>query len=177
MKTYISLLRGINVGGNNKILMQDLKNLYQELGFEDVRSYIQSGNVIFKSNQTKQEVQKSIENGILTKFNLTISVLIETPKNLTNTLKNCPFLSNSSFNQSNIYFTFLSDSPKNLDELKNSNYGDASFNNYKNIIYLYYPNGAGKTKLTNNFIEKKLKLTATSRNLKTLIKLIELSSL
>ena len=177
MNTYISLLRGINVGGNNKILMKDLKDLYFSLGFEEIVSYIQSGNVIFKSKKNKEKVQQEIENAILIRFNLTIRVLIETPQTLKESITKCHFLSDAAFDTSKIYFSFLSDAPQDLNKLTNSNYGDAIFSNYKNIIYLYYPNGAGKAKLTNNFLEKKLNLTATSRNFKTLVKLIELSSL
>lgn len=176
MKTYISLLRGINVSGKNKILMKDLKSLYEKIGLINVVTYIQSGNVIFKSDLTPKTLKMAIENGIFNEFNLIISVLIETPNNLNEAIDNCSFLTDNQLNKSNIYFSFLNEVPINISDLENSNYGDASFNHYKNIIYLYYPNGAGKTKLTNNFIEKKLHKTSTTRNLKTVLKLTELSS-
>lgn len=175
MNTYISLLRGINVGGNNKILMKDLKDLYAKLNLKDVVTYIQSGNVVFKSNKNEAELKQTIEEGILNTFNLQIEVFIVTPKILMDTIKNCNFIDNPNCEDNKIYFAFTNKEKLDLSVLETFNKENAKFYSFKKVIYLYYPNGAGQTKITNNFIEKKLNLSATSRNLKTVTKLIELS--
>lgn len=175
MNTYISLLRGINVGGNNKILMKDLKDLYVKLNLTDIVTYIQSGNVVFKSTKNETELKQNIEEGILNTFNLQIEVFIVTPKFLSDTIKNCSFIYDENCDDTKIYFSFTNKTTFDLSVLETFNKENAKFYSFKKVIYLYYPNGAGQTKLTNNFIEKKLNLSATSRNLKTVTKLIELS--
>jgi uncharacterized protein (DUF1697 family) len=182
MITYIALLRGINVSGKNKIKMVDLKQLLLNLGYTDITTYIQSGNVIFKSNiKDKVVIEKTIISAITNHFNLTIKVLIITKSELNTIFNSNPFLNNdASIDSSKLHVTILDKKPNfetilNLETFKNNSNDEFKFVN--NIIYLYCPNGYGKTKLTNNLFENKLKIAATTRNWKTITKLFELSNL
>ncbi|MDH5359378.1 MAG: DUF1697 domain-containing protein [Gammaproteobacteria bacterium] len=89
---YISLLRGVNVSGQNKILMDELKSLYQSLGFENIISYIQSGNVIFEAEEKDMKILAAdIEEAIASKYGLNVLAVIRTHNNLTQIIKYCPF--------------------------------------------------------------------------------------
>jgi uncharacterized protein (DUF1697 family) len=178
MNTYISLLRGINVSGQKKIKMATLKSVYESLKFDNVLTYIQSGNVIFKSLDEKVIIKKSIEVAIKEHFDFDVPVLILTHNQLENTYKNLPF-SNVDIEQegSKIIIFFLSETiSKNQEEI----FGGYLTNSEQlvmgqDVIYLYCPDGLGKSKLTNKLIETKLKLTSTARNIKTVNKLLSLA--
>ena len=89
MKTYIALLRGINVGGHKKLKMADLKSMMEELGFQNVVTYIQSGNVVFSAKEEK-DLSDNISNGIAEKFGYEVPVLVKTADEIAQILKNCP---------------------------------------------------------------------------------------
>ena len=180
MKTYISLLRGINVSAQKKILMTELKSLYENLGFQNVHTYIQSGNVVFNSgsNIPLDKIIEKIEQAIVRKYNFSVSVLIRTVEELNLITAANPFLNEKNINTEKLYVTFLSEVPVNiyLDSLKKLDYSPDKFIVAGKEIFLYCVNGYGKTKLSNNYIENKLKLNATTRNWKTVNKLFELAS-
>jgi uncharacterized protein (DUF1697 family) len=178
MKKFIVLLRGINVSGQKKINMKELKSYFEELGFDDVVTYIQSGNVIFNSkNEHKPKLKKMIEKMIFDKYNFDVKTIIITSKELVKILEQNPFKDKYEQEENKLYFTFLFDkvTDENLAKLNSMNFDSEYFSFKENIIYLYTPNGYGRAKLNNNFIENKLKVDATTRNLKTVSKLIELS--
>ena len=177
MNTYISILRGINVSGKKKIVMTDLKNMYEGLGFSAVLTYIQTGNVIFKSDSTPREIVNLIAQKIKEVYDFEVPIIIRTHKELKEVIKHDLFLKKREEDQSKLHITFLESSPHpdvvlSFDREK---YLPDEFILHGKEIYLYTPNGYGRTKLNNNFFEKKLKITATTRNLKTVNKLIELS--
>ena len=175
MNTYISMLRGINVSGHNKIKMEELKNLYETLGFSNVQTYIQSGNVVFKSSDTNiSKLINKIEQKIKKSFSFYVPVLIRTKNDLQKLIANNPFTKKDS---SKLYITFLSDTPiqSAVDEITKIKDISEEFIISGKEIYLFYPNGYGKSKLTNNYFERKLKLSATTRNWKTVNKLLELA--
>lgn len=170
MTTYISILRGINVGGHNQIKMDSLRQLYAELGYSAIQSYIQSGNVIFNSGLSDiLYLEKSIREKIFETFGLNVSVLVMTIEELKTALQNNPFVKDKMKNPAFIHLTFLSGSPDKdlVDKIPAGFYLPDEFFISGKIIYLYCPAGYGNTKLSNNFFENKLKLTATTRNLKT----------
>ena len=175
MHTYISLLRGINVSGHNKISMQELKKLYESLGFQNVRTYIQSGNVLFESSSANALALASmIEQKIKTFFGFNVHVFIKTPSELQAIIKNNPFTKED---VTKLHVTFLSDrfaSPLK-DELDCVKDKTEKCLISENRVYLFCPNGYGKTKLTNTFFERKYKLSATTRNWKTVTTLLELA--
>ena len=180
MKTYIALLRGINVGGHRKIKMADLKSMLERIDFKDVATYIQSGNVVFKSNETsKQHLEQSIENGIKQTFDFEVVVLVKSLQDIKQILNNSPYTNTAELEANQVYYAILKTEPEpdqdNFKALDSKNYPNDTFCITKNCVYLNYKNGAGKAKLTNNIIEKKLKVSATSRNHRTMLKLIEIS--
>jgi len=178
MQSYISLLRGINVSGQKKIKMTELAALYHSLKLQEVKTYIQSGNVVFQSdNKSLEELTKDIEQGIKQKFSFDVPVIVLTSSELTYALKKLPFKNiNVANDGGKIMFSFLSELPTQatIEMLMSYVKAPESLIIENKVIYLHCPNGYGKTKLSNNFIENKLKLTATTRNLKTVIKLLEL---
>jgi len=176
---YISVLRGINVGGHKKILMADLKDLYAKLGFSDVVSYIQSGNVVFESSEKDVDQLKiSIENAISSRYGFDVPVIIRTHSEIKAAVESHPFGEFDLKTDGSKYFLTL------LSEVPHKDKCNALLTLVKSPeklvivgkhIYIHYPNGAGRTKLTNTLIENKLNVSATARNWKTVMKLIELS--
>jgi len=176
--TYISILRGINVGGHNQIKMEPLRQMYIGMGFTSVQSYIQSGNVIFNASDTaKIDLEESISETIFLTFGIRIATIVLTTEELGNALKNNPYSSDLSKDTARIYFTFLSKVPdmKLLGTVPPAFYAPDEFSYLDKVIYNYCPNGYGNTKLTNTFFENKLKISATSRNLKTVTELFTLA--
>lgn len=152
--------------------MADLRDMLNELGFQNVQTYIQSGNVILNSEETKETICKKVKEAIANTFGYTVPVLARTLEEWEKVLENYPF---SQENEKIVAFAFLDSVVKETAiEVKGIN--DDRYKIVDDVVYLYCPSGFGKTKLTNNIIEKKLKVTATTRNLKTTIKLLELAT-
>lgn len=176
---YISLLRGINVSGQKKILMKDLKSLYGGLGFENVTTYIQSGNVIFTSDEENVDVIRCIiENEILSRYNFSVDVQVWRTPDFESIFKNLPFSDyDLSRDGTKIIITFLSDQPTTdtLEALSAYLTKSEQMIPGKKSLYFRFPDGYGKTKLTNVVIERILKVSSTSRNLKTVAKLFALA--
>jgi len=176
---YISILRGINVSGKKKIKMTDLKALYEAEGFTEVTTYIQSGNVIFDSGkQDRMKLITIIEKAIEKKYQFHVPVDLRTHQELESVINQCPFEeAKQEENGTKILVTFLKKSPskENIKDLLEKVKSPEQLQVSNNNVYLYCPNGYGKSKLTNNLIEKKLKTSATTRNWKSIKKLHELS--
>lgn len=168
MKTFLSILRGINVGGHKKVQMMDLKILYEEMNFKNVTTFIQSGNVIFKNKDTK-ELSKRIEQKIFEKYNFNVPVIIRTTEEMQNIINKNPFLQEKEIDANKLYVVYLAEIPsqENIDKIRNNNYEPDTFYVSGKEIYVYCANGYGKTILTNNFFENKLKVSATTRNWRT----------
>lgn len=177
MKTYIALLRGINVSGKNIIKMEALKKMFFDLGFKKVKTYIQSGNVIFTNGQnlSKTVLSQLITSKIKVTFELDIPVLLLENEELRTNIAQLPF---SDYEEKNIYLTFLNEYIKNsnLDKILEKRSEGETIHIIENVIYLECKNGYGNTKITNAFLEKQLKVLCTTRNLKTSRKLLELST-
>ncbi len=178
--TFISLLRGINVSGQKKILMSDLKTLYESLGFEKVQTYIQSGNVIFSSKEIDtKEIALKIEEKISTQYHFEVPVLVLTQAEIIAVLNNNPFLKENIANTDRFYVSFLSEEPHSdyTNKINTALYMPDRFIISEKCIFLHISeNGYGNTKLSNNFFESKLKVKATTRNWKTIIALSRLVS-
>ncbi|MEM9737798.1 MAG: DUF1697 domain-containing protein [Bacteroidota bacterium] len=174
MAAYISLLRGINVAGKNKIKMGELKKIYQSLGCINVKTYIQSGNVFFESQSKKEELINRIEEKIKNTFSFGITVQIRTLRELFLIIKNNPFAKKDT---SNLHITFLSkkSAASAVNEIDKAKGKKEEIAMVQKEIYLFCPNGYGRTKLSNSFFEKKLKVKATTRNWKTVNKLLKLA--
>lgn len=173
MPTYISILRGINVSGQKKIKMADLKKLYQSLGFENVQTYIQSGNIVFESKETSViELQTIIFDAIQKHYGFEVPNIILKPEEVEVALKNNPFKEIEK-----MYFTFLAEEPtkENIKKLYTYSFDEEYYELIDKVIYFHCPNGAGRAKMSNNFFENKLRVMATSRNLNTTKKLLEMA--
>jgi uncharacterized protein (DUF1697 family) len=181
MKTYVALLRGINVTGHNKIKMIELKSLFINLGFKNVTTYIQSGNVIFEANKSDtKKIEEQIISAVKNQFNYTINVLVITIDYLKTIFNSNPFLKRENIDITKLHVTLLKNEPnlESISQIRNLiKTNDDEFEILNKCVYLYCQNGYGKTKLNNNLFEKKLKSPATTRNWKTISKLVELSSL
>ncbi len=168
MATFLSILRGINVSGHKQIKMTDLKVLYESLGFKNVTTYIQSGNVIFENNSAK-DLSKQIDKKIFEKYNFNVPIIIRTAKEMEAIVNENPFLKEKNIEIEKLHVTYLDKEPtqENLDKIKDLNYEPDRFYIIGKEIYLYCPGGYGNTKLSNTFFENKLKVIATTRNWKT----------
>lgn len=175
MKKLIVFLRGINVGGGKKILMRDLTVLLENQGFNDVTTYIQSGNILLSSEEKPIKIKEKIEKAIKVHYAFDVDVFVIEPHVLENLLSKCPFLKTEQLNK--LYFVLLAEIPSEhqWENLIHSDFGAGNVSLYENMIYLYCPDGYGKSKLNNNYIESKLKFPATTRNLNTINKMIDLS--
>ncbi|EMN23920.1 DUF1697 domain-containing protein [Leptospira kirschneri] len=176
MKTYIALLRGINVSGQKKILMKDLSSIFESLGFMNVKTYIQSGNVLFQDkSKNVKELIALIEKKIREVFGFEVIVFIRSKEEFKAIIQSNPF---SKKDSNRIYVSFLNESKKNLDltEIETVKIKGEELVIQNKEIYFFSPKGYGVSKLSNNFLEKKLNVSATTRNWKTVITLSELTN-
>jgi uncharacterized protein (DUF1697 family) len=178
MPTYISMLRGINVVGHKPVNMNKLRALFEGLGCKQVRTYIQSGNVVFKAaRQAPENLSKQIEEKILSDFGFPVWVISKTSEEMGGALHDNPFLQENGIDPLKLHVTFLSQAPapaalRKLDTLAAE---PDRFRCFRREIYLHCPNGYGRTKLSNNALEKALSVTATTRNWRTVNKLYEMA--
>lgn len=177
MITYIALLRGINVGGHKKVPMAILRELLEKPGFKNVKTYIQSGNIVFQTSEKnniiiEEKIQKIIESH----FGFLVPIIVKTKKELQQIFDACIF---SEAEKIKSYFILLSKIPDaNLvQEVQTITFENEVFTIVNNAIYFHSSIGYGRTKFNMNTFEKKLKVSATSRNYNTIKKLLELSSL
>jgi len=167
------------MAGHNKIQATELSALYHKMGFKDVRTYIQSGNVIFSLDEKTDinRVESEIESAILKKFNYNIPVLIRTISEINKVISENPFIDEMNFDPSRLAVIFLHEMPsgEQIEKVKNVDYPPDKFKIIGKEIFIYCPNGFGKTKLYTNFFENKMKVTGTARNWKTINNLLEIA--
>jgi uncharacterized protein (DUF1697 family) len=178
MKTYISLLRGINVSGQKLIKMDALKKMVEDLGFLHAIPYVQSGNVIFAARESNVNIlENSLSKQIKKDFGFDVPVIVLPVEKLKNIIDHNPFLIDRNKDSSYMHVTFLSSIPGGFDPqliiAKKTTREEIAFSDA--AIYLYCPDGYGKTKLTNNFIETRLGVGATTRNWRTTNKLLNIA--
>lgn len=174
MKTYIALLRGINVSGQKKIKMADLKKTLENNGLQNVTTYIQSGNVVFgHPSEDIVLLQQLVHGAILKDFGFDVPTLVIEGSDIENILQANPFKDKEEENR--LYFVLLKEIPdKALTEAFNKlEFTHEDFHVEDNCVYLCCKKGYGNAKLNNNLVERKLKVQATTRNLKTLQKLVD----
>ena len=174
---YIAILRGINVSGAKTIKMEALRFTFQKLGFENVATYIQSGNVVFTVAETKtSELAAKITGAIKTDFGFDIPVIVLSAAELQSIFKNNP-LNDGTRDEAFLHVTFLAESPAafNFSDIEAKKQGEEEIMISGKVVYLYCPHGYGKTKLTNTFLESKLKVAATTRNWKTTCELLRMT--
>jgi uncharacterized protein (DUF1697 family) len=170
---YVALLRGVNVGGARKLPMKELVPALEELGLEDVATYIQSGNVVFRGPAGKAKVVAQLERAIERGFGLDVTVMLRTAAELDRVVGGNPFADD----EANVHVAFLDRRPaaaavKKLDP-------DRSPPDELEVrgteVYLHFPNGYGRTKLGGDYLERVLGVRATARNWRTVTKMLELA--
>jgi uncharacterized protein (DUF1697 family) len=176
METYVALLRGVNVG-QNTLKMERLRQLWSELGFQNVTTYVQSGNVVFEAEGSPASWSSAIEPKLAGETRLPVTVLVRTPAELKSIIARNPFLKEKGIDRSKLHVTFLASAVGKdaLKKLSAVNAGADQFRLSGQEVYLYCPNGYGRTKLSNNALEKALSVKATTRNWNTVNKLYEIS--
>jgi len=175
--TYAALIRGINVGGRAKLSMPVLKAGLAELGYEDVVTYVQSGNAVFRASGGKRQVAAAIERRILEDAGLTVTVMLRTHAELTRIAKRNPFLADA-HEPKHLHVLFLDATPEKgaVARLDPDRSPPDRFHVDGQEIYLHHPNGIGRSKLSGDYFEKTLGVRGTARNWNTVTKLVELTS-
>jgi uncharacterized protein (DUF1697 family) len=175
-ETYVALLRGINVGGKNKLPMKDLSAMFVEAKCADVRPFIQSGNIIFcASGGVATKLPRLIAAQIAKRFGYAIPVILRTAKQMDAVLRGNPFLE-AGAPEAELHVAFLADIPSKtrVQDLDADRSPPDTFEVRGQEIYLRLPNGAARSKLTNAYFDSKLATTSTIRNWRTVTKLFEL---
>jgi uncharacterized protein (DUF1697 family) len=176
-ETYAALLRGINVGGNNKLPMKDLAAMFTAAGCRDVSTYIQSGNVVFSAGAALvATLPATMSESIFARFGFRVPVVVRSARELAGALAANPFLA-SGVGPDALHVAFLADLPSaaqlvSLDPQRSP--GDA-FAVLGREVYLHLPNGVARSKLTNAWLDARLLTTSTVRNWRTVQKLVEMT--
>jgi len=175
MLTHLALLRGINVGGKNVLPMKDLAQMFSSAGCSNVRTYIQSGNVIFETRGRAPKIAAAITTEIEKHFGYRVPLVLRTSEQLLKTVRGNPFLPKVA-DQRWLHVYFLAHPPNAaaIAALDPARSAPDAFHVIGQEIYLHVPNGMGRTKLTNAYFDSKLSTTTTARNWATVLKLSEM---
>lgn len=177
MPTYIALLRGINVSGQKKIKMAELRTQLEALDFQAVQTYIQSGNIVFQSPlESLLLLKEKIATMILTTYGWEVPILVLQVADLQNAVDGYPWTDKDDREPKDIYLTFLEQAPEPeyIEAVAALAYPGEEYVLQERLIYFYAEKGYGRAKMNNNFFEKKLKVKATTRNWRTTAKLLEM---
>jgi uncharacterized protein (DUF1697 family) len=177
MHVYVSFLRGVNVGGHNKIKMDALRDLYRNLGFHDPRSYVQSGNVVFGAKERALKA-RTLEDAIEKTFGFRAAVVLRTAAELRQTVNANPFAKRDGINPGLLLVSFLADAPgrEAMAALKAIPItGPEELHMSGREIFIYFPDGMGRSKFPWASLDKTLKTTATGRNLRTVTTLLSMA--
>lgn len=175
MIIFIALLRGINVGGKNMIKMTELKLMFEKMGFNRVQTYINSGNVIFESEEDADQVRSRVESEVNQVFGISATMIIRTAVELEQILANCPYSADSLLKGESVQVTLLTEAPlqEKIDLLANGKGDVDEFHVHGLEIYFLFRQSMLDSKLAKNMT--KLGAIVTSRNLNTMIKLTALA--
>ncbi len=173
MPVYIALLRGINIGPHKRMKMEKLREGCEGLKFNDVKTYVQSGNVVFRASKcSPASLSKKLEDMIVQEFGFTSRVVIRTDEEIAQVIKNNPFQPVTKFEDNKLCVAFLSAEPdKALVEKLKALQQPEPFHVRGNNLYIYYQDGFAKTKLNTNLLEKVMGVDATVRNWRTVTNL------
>ena len=176
MKTHLALLRGINVSGHRMIKMDALKIALEKIRFTNVQTYIQSGNVFIDSNDDAAKIGFMIKQEIQKTFGHDVPVVVISKKDLELCFKNAPYYKVENIDTKKLYVAFISTilKPEAINNLQISNFKPDEATIDENRIYIKYDIGAGKTRLDQNYIEKKLNVIATIRNWNSVTQLLKI---
>ena len=175
---FIALLRGINVGTGRKVQMADLKKLCEKLDLQNVQTYIQSGNVVFSLVKPEEipMLENRLRQAFTEAFGFDIPVIVRTGEEWAASISKNPFLSEEVIEDARLYLTYLQNepAPESLEKIKALQHLPDRYEIIGKDVFLFCTSGYGSSKLSNPFFESKLKVKATTRNWKTVMKLHEL---
>ncbi len=172
------LLRGINVGGNNKIAMAELKSLLADLGYSDIKTLLNSGNAVVSADDAPAKAEQRVRAAIKKELGLTIDVMARTHDELAAAVTANP-LESVADKPSHYAVGFLQSKPPSLDAFKAIDaqaYAPECWQLAGRELFIWYANGQARTKLTGAFFEKRLRVPLTARNWNTVLKLAELTA-
>ena len=179
MPVLISMLRGVNLGPHNRIKMDTLRALYQSLKFEEPRTYVQSGNVIFRTKEKPTpQLAKKIQTAIERECKCNPDVILRTTEELRKTVAANPFTKRKDVEPGKLLVTFLSGEPgpevqTTLDELMKKHPEELHLRGRE--LFIYFPNGAGRSKLPWSQVEKLTKVTGTARNWNSVTNILKIA--
>jgi uncharacterized protein (DUF1697 family) len=180
MPVLISMLRGVNVGGHNKIKMDALRSLYESLKFTGCQTYVQSGNLVFATRERDSDLNclaARLQSAIARKFGFSPDVILRTSAELRAAVAKNPFAKHAGLDSSKLLVAFLASDPgvqarANLSTIKIAPEEAISAGRE---LYIYFPNGIGRAKLSWPAIERALKVPFTGRNWNTVTRLLEMA--
>jgi uncharacterized protein (DUF1697 family) len=178
MTVAISMLRGVNVGGHNLVKMELLRGLYESLGLRDSQTYVQSGNVVFRTSaRDLTALAKRIETSIEQTFGFRPGVMNRSPSDLREVIRRNPFAARRGIDPRKLLVTFLAADPsaEAREKILGIKIPPEELRLEGREVYVYYPNGVGRSKLSPALIEKTLKTPGTGRNWNTVTKLLEIA--
>jgi uncharacterized protein (DUF1697 family) len=174
---YLALLRGINVGGKTSVTMADLKKVCESLNYRNINTYLQSGNIIFETKTSDQsKVSEELEKALFDKLHVKVRIIVRTKEEMRQIIRENPHLKQKELNIDKMHVTFLYELKNTIDisRLADVKDPDELFVIRGREIYLYCPNGYGRTKINNQAFEKAFDTAATTRNWHTTSKLYEM---
>jgi len=169
MSVYIALLRGINIGPHKRLKMERLRNSFEELGFRQVKTYIQSGNVVFAGNGPRASLCKKIEEGLERDFGFSVPVMLRTREEMEKVIRGNPLLKEKGVDAAKLHVAFLSDAPSAAaqDKLQALTLAPDRACCLGKELYFYFPNGVSGSSLWKHSLDRVLAVTATMRNWNT----------
>jgi uncharacterized protein (DUF1697 family) len=172
---FVVMLRGVNVSGHNRLSMADFAASLSELGFGGVTTYVQSGNAVFSGRGKPPTVAAMVSRQLAERFELAVPIVVRTADELRSVLVANPYLGRER-DPTKLHVTFLVAAPGAAAESieRPASAGRDSFDVVGREVYLHCPDGYGRTKLTNDFFERRFRTTATTRNWRTVLALAEL---
>lgn len=175
--SYIALLRAINVGGNAKVAMADLKALLANLGYENPQTLLQTGNLVFQTKKTSSDkLEAVLERALADRLGLTTDVLVRTASEWSNAIAANPFAKEAKADPSHLIVMPLKKAPAKaaMKDLVASIPGRETASAVGRELFIVYPDGIGRSKLTNKLIESRLETRGTGRNWNTALKIAAL---
>jgi uncharacterized protein (DUF1697 family) len=177
MTVYVAMLRGVNVGGNS-LKMEWLRQACEGMGWQDVRTYVQSGNIVFSSRVSALKLAQQLKATIDAQTRLPVTVVLRSASEMAKIVAGNPFLKQKGLDVTKLHVTFLAEAPSKpaLDKFDALAGTRDEYRLAKQEIYLHCPINYGETKLSNTAIEKVLSVGATTRNWKTVTTLQEMAA-
>ena len=178
MAVIISMLRGVNVGGHNKIKMEALRALYESMKLRDAQTYVQSGNVIFRTDERDiPRLAKRIEDGIERNFGFRPNVILRTAAEMREVVARNPFAKRRGIEPSKLLVSFLASDPgeEAREKVRQMKCDPEELRIEGRELYIYFPNGIGRSKLSLARLEKTLKTPGTGRNWNSVTKMLEMT--